>query len=101
MKQENFFAIQTRCFKVGGFEKRHKVLNVIQLCLIADVFFCAFTEGHFVLKNIRNVLAAAEGFAPFATSVLGIVKIATFFISLDDFYALIERIKSLNKTSWL
>jgi hypothetical protein len=98
MNQENLFSIQTRCFKFGGFEKWSKVLNMVQLYLIVELIYFSFSELLFIVKNHRDVLASAEAFGPFATAFLGIVKIVTFYVSLDKFHAFIERIKCLNKT---
>lgn len=95
---KDILEVQRRCFKVAGFANRKKLSKFTQWLSIFVVAFCCISEGTFIVENRRDVLAAAEAFGPFATAILGLVKIATFHVSLDKFNQLMERIKNLNKT---
>jgi hypothetical protein len=49
-----------------------------------------------IYKNRTDVMEAAEAFGPYATGFLGITKILTFYLRMDQFYDLIRKLNKLS-----
>jgi hypothetical protein len=54
-----------------------------------------FPRSRIFALNHHDVLASAEAFAPGATTLLGLVKMLTYYIWRKEFHKLIDRLKKL------
>lgn len=92
------FEIPLKCFGVTGFKKSDKyprIVKAIQLYFIAASSYCVFSGSLFVAQNYNDVMAAAEAFGPTATTLIALGKHVVLYYYLDEFYALMDKIKEL------
>lgn len=98
MEGEEFFDIQRKCLHFTGFrlhKKYNMLLRLLQFYHILSAAYCWFSEGLFIFKESNGILETAEVFGPLATAFMSMSKEITLFVSLEKFYAIMDRLKVL------
>jgi hypothetical protein len=96
------FSIQVKCFKLVGLYRNQlgnhsKLRHFLHIFIATPVFLGVLSVIFFVAQNYRDILVSAEAFGIIFTGIITLSKLATFCLSKEKFFQLMDDIKKLSE----